>query len=584
MFQSIRWRIGIPYIILILIAMLVMGIYLSGFIQRIYQSELTNQLATEARIIGEILLADQQSSGSSLTPLDSEVQRWKPTLGARITIIAPGGQVIGETDEDRQQMANHSDRPEVIQALKTGQGSSVRFSHTVGYNMLYVAVPYPNLETPEAIIRLAVPLDNVEAHVSQLQKILFSATLIIMLLAILLAAWIAGRTSRPVQQLTQAVRQITANELTEQPFSQAGDEIDQLTKAFNAMTVRLHEQFQTLGTERSKLAAVLDKMNDGVLIIDDKGTIQLINPAAEKMFSIKTEKCLSQPLAEAVRHHQPYELRQACLQSGSIQEASFDLNKQTSLHCVATPLGEALPGSVFLLFQDITRQKQIEAMRKDFISNVSHELRTPLAAIKALTETLQDGALEDPPAARRFLESMETEVDALSLMVTELLELSRIESGRVPLELKPTCPIDIITPAYERLVLQAERAGLKFELACSDVLPNVLADKGRVQQVFVNLIHNAIKFTPSGGKVVVGAEVEGNGVRFWVHDTGIGISGEDLPRVFERFYKADRARSSSGTGLGLAIARHMIEAHQGRIWVESELGSGSTFSFTLPIV
>lgn len=584
MFQSIRWRIAIPYITLILIAMLVMGIYLSGFIQRTYQSELTHQLATEARIIGEILHGGLQSGNSNPAPLDSEVRRWKPILDARITIIAPDGQVIGETDEDRQQMTSHSDRPEVIQALKTGQGSSVRFSHTVGYNMLYVAVLYPNLETPQAIIRLAVPLDNIEANVSQLQKILFSATLIIMLFAILLAAWIAGRTSRPVQQLTQAVHQITANELSEQPFSQAGDEIGQLTRAFNAMTVRLHEQFQALETERGKLAAVLDKMNDGVLIVDDRGTIQLVNPAAEKMFSIKAEKCLDKPLAEAVRHHQPYELRQACLQSRSIQEASFDLNKQTSLHCIATPLGQALPGSVFLLFQDITRQKQVEAMRKDFISNVSHELRTPLAAIKAITETLHDGAMEDPPAARRFLERMETEVDALSLMVTELLELSRIESGRVPLELKPIRPIDIIAPAYDRLHLQAERAGLNFEISCSDTLPHVLADSVRVQQVLVNLIHNAIKFTPSGGKVQIGAEANDRVIRFWVCDSGIGISTEDLPRIFERFYKVDRARSSSGTGLGLAIARHMIEAHHGKIWVESELGKGSTFYFTLPVV
>ena len=223
-------------------------------------------------------------------------------------------------------------------------------------------------------------------------------------------------------------------------------------------------------------------------------------------------------------------------------------------------------------------------MRRDFISNVSHELRTPLAALKALTETLQGGALEDPPAARRFLEQMETEVDSLSLMVSELLELSRIESGRVPLNLTSTRPIDIVNPAYERLSLQAERAGLTLTVDCPDDLPPVLADATRVQQVIVNLLHNAIKFTQPGGQVTVRAVQQDRMVNFSVIDTGIGISVDDLSRIFERFYKVDRSRATSGTGLGLAIARHLVEAHGGRIWAESEVGKGSSFQFTIPLV
>jgi two-component system phosphate regulon sensor histidine kinase PhoR len=222
-------------------------------------------------------------------------------------------------------------------------------------------------------------------------------------------------------------------------------------------------------------------------------------------------------------------------------------------------------------------------MRRDFISNVSHELRTPLAALKALTETLQSGALEDPPAAHRFLEQMETEVDSLSLMVNELLELSRIESGRVPLNLTPTPPLDIVNPAVERLRLQAERTGLMLSIECADDLPPVFADLTRVQQVVVNLLHNAIKFTPSSGQVSVRCERQDQMIRFAVVDNGIGIDSDDLPRIFERFYKVDRSRATSGTGLGLAIARHLVEAHGGKIWVESEVGKGSTFYFTIPI-
>jgi two-component system phosphate regulon sensor histidine kinase PhoR len=301
------------------------------------------------------------------------------------------------------------------------------------------------------------------------------------------------------------------------------------------------------------------------------------------MFGVASGAATGKSLVEVVRHHQPFELWQRCRQAGSIQQGVIEINKNLALQVAATLFDQALPGSTLLLFQDITHQRQIEAMRRDFISNVSHELRTPLAALKAIAETLQDGALDDPPAAQRFLERMETEVEALNLMVSELLELSRIESGRVPLERVPTRPGDVITLAYERLCLQAERAQLQLDVECPENLPSVMADSTRLQQVAVNLLHNAIKFTPEGGKVTIGAAAEDQAVRFYVRDTGIGISSDDLPRIFERFYKADQARSGGGTGLGLAIARHLVEAHGGRIWAESELGKGSTFSFTIPL-
>lgn len=584
MFKSIRWRIALPYVALIAVVMLALGVYLSRFVRENYQDDIETQLATEARMLGITLQAQLQPNAIDPAQLDQAARQWRPSIGARITVIDLNGVVIGESDEDRTQMSNHSDRPEVIQALQEGQGSSVRFSHTLGYDMLYTAVLVPGKDAALAVIRLAVPLNQVQAKVRSLQTVLLSVALVITIFALLLAAWIAGRISNPLQRLTRAARAMTTGDPVQEPGRNSRDEVGQLTQAFNIMTVRLQEQFNALEAERGKLAAVLEKMTDGVLIVDEEGFIRLLNPAAEQMFNLQAEHALNQRMAEVLRHHQPYELWQRCQESSQIQHSSFEIGKRLALQCVATPLGKALQGSTLLLFQDITRQQQIETMRRDFISNVSHELRTPLAAIKALSETLRDGAMEDPPAARRFLDRMETEVDALSLMVTELLELSRIESGRVPLELKPVCPIDIITPAFERLCLQAERAQLTLEVACPDTLPLVLADKNRLQQVLVNLIHNAIKFTPPGGRVTIGAELDGAVVRFWVRDTGIGISAEDLPRIFERFYKVDRARSGSGTGLGLAIARHMIEAHRGKIWAESEVNRGSAFYFTLPVI
>ena len=448
---------------------------------------------------------------------------------------------------------------------------------------MYTAVTVLKDNKPLAFVRLALPLQQVSANIANLQRILIGVTLVVTLLAVLLATLIAGRISRPLHLLTQSAWQMTSINPADQPILHDKDEINQLTRVFNNMSVRLADKIKDLETERATLEAVLQKMTDGVLIVDAHGDVQLVNPAAGKMFSITQAKAIKKPLIEVVHHHQPVEMWQRCRDSGETQAVDFEVGNRLSLHGIATSLSPAISGSTLLLFQDMTRQRQIETMRRDFISNVSHELRTPLAALKALTETLQGGALEDPPAAHRFLEQMETEVDSLSLMVSELLELSRIESGRVPLNLIPTRPIDIVTPAFERLSLQAERAGLILTIECPDDLPPVLADVTRVQQVVVNLLHNAIKFTPLGGQVTVRADQQDHVVQFTVTDTGIGIAAEDLPRIFERFYKVDRSRATSGTGLGLAIARHLVEAHGGRIWVESEVGKGSTFYFTIPL-
>jgi two-component system, OmpR family, phosphate regulon sensor histidine kinase PhoR len=582
MSHSIRWRIALPYVGLILVTMLALGVYLSSFVRQTYINDLESKLADEARMIGDVITPDLETIGS--TPdLDLQAKHWASILNARVTIIAPDGTVWGESDEDRALMTNHSDRPEVIKALADGVGSSSRFSQTLGYPMLYTAVRVSENQKTLALVRIALPLQKVSANIANLQRILIAVTLVVTLLAVLLATLIAGRISRPVRLLTQSAWQMTSINPVDQPISHDKDEINQLTSVFNNMSVRLADKIKDLETERATLEAVLQKMTDGVLIVDAHGDVQLVNPAAGKMFSITQSKAIKKPLIEVVRHHQPVEMWQRCRDSGETQAVDFEVGNRLSLLGIATSLSPAIYGSTLLLFQDMTRQRQIETMRRDFISNVSHELRTPLAALKALTETLQGGALEDPPAAHRFLEQMETEVDSLSLMVSELLELSRIESGRVPLSLVSTRPIDIVTPAFERLSLQAERAGLILTIECPDDLPPVLADVTRVQQVVVNLLHNAIKFTPLGGQVTVRADQQDHAVQFTVTDTGIGIAAEDLPRIFERFYKVDRSRATSGTGLGLAIARHLVEAHGGRIWVESEVGKGSTFYFTIPL-
>jgi two-component system phosphate regulon sensor histidine kinase PhoR len=406
---------------------------------------------------------------------------------------------------------------------------------------------------------------------------------------------IAAKITRPFRQLTQAAVDMAESDFQNTQISDrlipaTSDEVGHLTNAFNQMATKLRSQVDVLQAERSMIAAVFEAMSDGVLIVDSQGRLEMINPSAEEMFSVRREDVLGHSLAEGLRHHLLVELWQKSLESGKTESALLEIRaERLSLQAVAKPLSDDHSASTLLLITNLTRQRYLETVRRDFISNLSHELRTPLASLKALTETLQTGALDDPPAARRFLQRMETEVDALSQMVAELLELSRIESGRVPLQLKPVNPVDVITSAVDRLRMQAERAHLSLHIDPPSNLPNIQADLQRLEQVMVNLLHNAIKFTPPGGDIHVSARLEPGGegtpesIVFIVRDTGVGIAAEDLPRIFERFYKADRARASGGTGLGLAIARHTVEAHSGRLWAESVEGKGSTFYFSIPV-
>lgn len=560
-----------------------LGAYLSNFIHRVQLQQLEDQLTAEATLVSDFIsrtAADQLNADQ----LDALAKRWAGYLRARVTIIAPDGTVVGESDEDRTQTENHLNRPEIQQALAAGKGISMRFSQTSGMQMLYVAVPITNTDSRAGFVRLALPLEQVDANVGEIQRTIILSSLVAAALSILLAIMITQYTTRPLRELTRVARRMSMKGPPEHLLPATQDEVGQLTRAFNEMALQIREQFSDLEKEQGKLAAVLQQMTDGVLIVDEQGMVQLINPAAERMFSVRASQALGNSLAAALRHYQIIDLWQHSRETGEGHVESIEFStRHMFLQGVAIPLEKTLPGSTLLLFQDLTHLKHLETVRRDFISNISHELRTPLAALKALTETLQEGALEDPPAAQRFLSRIDSEVDSLTMMVQELLELSRIESGKVPLQLKSVAARDLLENAMERLRLQAERAGLDLSIELRDDISEVWADPPRLEQVIVNLLHNAIKFTPPGGIILLSAKSEGDRIVFSVTDTGVGISADALPRIFERFYKTDRARAGGGTGLGLSIARHLVEAHGGRIWAESVEGKGSTFYFTVPV-
>jgi two-component system phosphate regulon sensor histidine kinase PhoR len=602
MFHGIRWRIAVPYVILILVATAGMVVYLSDLVRDAHVDDLETKLTAEARLVGDAL-ATSPAWDEPGGDLDAAARRYADLLDARVTLIAADGTVLGESDEDRVQMDNHLYRPEVQQALTNGQGSSIRFSRTVGYEMMYVAVVVPAEGRGPGFVRVALSLRQIEANVARLRRAVLSVVSVTALGAALLALLIAEYTARPVRRLTEMVQRMADGDMSTRLLPITHDEVGVLTRSFNRMSDRLRGTITRLVEERGRLTAVLDNMADGALITDGDGRV--INPAAARLLGTDEQAALGRPFAQVARDHRIIGLWQRCCERNEEQFEPVEMGRRgLFLQAIATPLQSAGSQASLVILQDLTRVRRLETVRRDFVSNISHELRTPLASLKALVDTLRDGALEDPPAAQRFLDRMEIEVDALTQMVQELLELARIESGQVPFRLAPVAVADVVQPPVERLRTQAERAGLQYTLDLPPDLPLILADGERMQQVITNVVHNAIKFTPAGGQVWVSGfrfqvssdgEVQpetlnlkpetlppGDWVMIVVQDTGVGVPADDLPRVFERFYKADRARSGGGTGLGLAIAKHIVQGHGGHIWAESIEGKGSTFYVALP--
>jgi len=403
-------------------------------------------------------------------------------------------------------------------------------------------------------------------------------------LAVIGISFLISRSiARPVKRLTAAVRQMATGELDHQTDIGTTDELGVLGRVLEEMAAGMKQTMATLSEEKGRLATVLSTMTDGVIVTEAAGNVVLANPAAGRLCSFEGASVQGRPLIEVIHDHEIDAAVRECQTTGMGRDIQLDSAGGRFLRAIVVPLQTGKAAGVLTILQDLTEMRSLQTMRREFVGNVSHELRTPLAAIKAIVETLQDGAIEDRPAAMDFLAKVDAEVDGMTQMVNELIELSRVETGKAELNLQPADLNRIVEEVIARLSPQAERAGIALSADLNRNLPRVLADRDRIHQITANIVHNALKFTPSGGKVTVYTRPESDSVVVSVADTGIGISKQDLPHIFERFFKADRSRSTSGTGLGLAIAKHVVQAHSGRIWVRSEEGKGATFSFSLPL-
>jgi len=421
MFRTIRAHIAIPYIVLILAATAALTIYSSNIAQDSYLADLEGQLSAEARLVSEsagTLLAE----GASADGIDVLIKRLGQLSQARVTVINPDGAVVGDSEEDPATMENHRARPEVQAALAGNQGKSTHYSRTLGYRMMYVTVPvWASGGQVIGVARVALPLTQIEERVSRLRYTIAGASLLTALLAGLLAVLIAERMTRPVRRLTDLAEQIAHGDLTGRIRVTSRDEVGRLGRAFNQMAGELQAQMGAMDAQRNMLTAVLANMADGVLITDPGGRVRLLNPAAARLLGVDQEAAAGERFVALVRDHQITGIWRRCRECSKELSETVEMGRQRPfLRVVATPLSDTAEGECLVLLQDLTEMRRLETVRHDLVSNISHKLRTPLAGLKAAVDSLRDGALEDP-AARRLLDRIETEVDALTQMVQGLL-------------------------------------------------------------------------------------------------------------------------------------------------------------------
>jgi two-component system phosphate regulon sensor histidine kinase PhoR len=583
---TMRWKLLGSHLLVVLVMGGVLYVWLSSTLDKYMQEETRAGLLSEARLAR---LTSAREMGNMRRDAPGMAAAIARETRARVTFISLKGEVLGDSDvnpAELKELENHLNRPEVQQALKSGQGSSIRYSSTLQTDMLYVAFPFRSAAGEEGILRLALPLSALQQTRASLHAILGLSLSVALFISLILSYILSNVTSQSLRAMAKIAAQIGQGEFGKRVPVMSRDEVGELATVMNDMAVRIEGELKSVAAEKNRLDTILRGMGEGVMVTDATGVITLVNPAFRTLFDLR-EEVEGNPLINISRHPSLHDAFKNAMvtKTERVEEITLQLydGKTILTHWVPLLEGEKLQG-VVAVFHDISELKRLEKVRRDFVANVSHELRTPVTVIKGYAETLLTGALTtDPERAAGFLEKIDRHADRLASLVGDLLILSELEAGETPLQPAPVAIESAVAHACALLEEKASAKGISIERDGLGKVSPVLADRGKLEQVMVNLLDNALKYTPDNGAITISANEEDDMVAIMVSDTGIGIPPKDLPRIFERFYRVDTARSreQGGTGLGLAIVKHIIQQHGGSVAVESTPGKGSTFSVSL---
>ena len=587
------WKLGLTFLALLVGVLIAIDIYSS----RVLRSDAIRTVNGELSSLLDI-------AQKLMPPMDDPAQlrtwvEWIARSGARVTVIDGTGRVLADSAPDPETMENDATRPEVQQALASGEGQSVRHGATVDSDLVYHARRYQPPSGPPVIVRMALPLAQIELSQKELRQRLLLASLVILVLGGTVSLLFSRVFAARVERLKEFSRRVADGDFRPLSSENPRDELADLAQALNNTAAQMDQTIRSLSGERNRSSAILRSMVEGVAVIDAHERLVFCNRAFSEILNLDSAGGEGHPLIEVVRNSELLSLiRRALLgeeglrsdiATGIVQQRSFSVTaapvKSLEANVAAGTGAAEKPSGAVVVLHDVSELRRLERVRQDFVANVSHEFKTPLTAIQGFAETLLAGALEDPKNNHRFLEIIRDHAARLARLTDDLLKLARIEAGKLEVAFQPVAIAELLEACSATTLLKSSRKQISFTVKVPPGLPAILGDPGLLHDVLQNLLDNAIQYTPEEGQIEVSATAEAREAVITVSDTGIGIPIADQERIFERFYRVDAARSreAGGTGLGLSIAKHIVEAHGGRLWVESAVGRGSKFSFSVPL-
>jgi len=583
---SLRGRMVLTAVVAAAVALAALLLLAGPALQRRALHQTGETLSAEARLMARVV-EDALARGTGTEALDPLIDEASRDVGARVTVIAPDGRVLADSAVSGGELAtleNHAGRPEVRGALAGGVGQAQRRSATLGADLLYAAVPVRHRGEVVGVARLSRSLGSIAEQGRALWRSAALALLLALVATGLVTLLLSAPLARSLEEMMEAARQYAGGNLAARIRVRRRDELGELARIINLSADQLQERMAEIARDRGRTEAILSAMDDGVLAVDHRGTVVLANPWLTR--TLELHEPVGRHYLEVIRQSGVGALIEDTLRTGARRAAAVELlqlGRVFDIVAVPFPDAEGAPHGAVLTFNDATERRRLERMRRDFVANASHELRTPLTSIRGFVEALEDGAVAEPETAQRFLGKIRKHADRMAALVDDLLDLSRLEGGRAP-EWKETLPSEVAEGVVASFAGSATRKGISLRHVDQGA-PAAVTDPERLRRILENLVDNAVKYTPERGHVEVTTSPGPDGsARIEVADDGPGIAPEHQDRVFERFYRVDKARSRElgGTGLGLSIVKHIIQNHGGQVWAESQLGKGTAMYFTVP--